>query len=167
MVRARAFTLVEILIVVVLLGVLAAIVVPAIGNCGNSARSSSLATNLNMLRRFVLVYTSQHLEVAPGYPAGPDSMPDPNVFENQALLASNDLGATAPRGTSGYNHGPYLSKMPTNPFNQLDTVEMLANGQNFPATPDNTHGWIYRAETGEIRPGNSGADESGRTYYDY
>ena len=73
--RAKAFTLVEILIVVVLLGVLAAIVVPAIGNCGNSARASSLATNLNMLRRFVIVYTSQHLEVAPGYTAGAGSAP--------------------------------------------------------------------------------------------
>ncbi len=89
MVRARAFTLVEILIVVVLLGVLAAIVVPAIGNCGSSARASSMATNLNMLRRFVLVYTSHHLEVAPGYTAGPGSAVDADVFAAQALLSSD------------------------------------------------------------------------------
>ncbi len=167
MVRARAFTLVEILIVVVLLGVLAAIVVPAIGNCGNSARASSLATNLNMLRRFVLVYTSHHLEVAPGYATGSGSAPDPNVFEAHALLSSDADGNTAARGTAGYRYGPYLSKIPTNPFNKLDTVQMLADGQAFPENADDSHGWIYKAETGEIRPDNAGTDESGRSYYGY
>lgn len=167
MVRARAFTLVEILIVVVLLGVLAAIVVPAIGNCGNSARSSSLATNLNMLRRFVLVYTSHHLEVAPGYTGGAGSALDADVFTNQAMLSSNAQGGTAVRGTAGYGYGPYLSKIPTNPFNGLATIQMLADGQDFPAEADNSHGWIYRAQTGEIRPGNSGTDDSGTAYYDY
>ena len=61
--KAKAFTLVEILIVVVLLGVLAAIVVPAIGSSGTSARETSLSANLKLLRRFILVYTSHHLEV--------------------------------------------------------------------------------------------------------
>jgi type II secretory pathway pseudopilin PulG len=159
--------LVEILIVVVLLGVLAAIVIPAVANSGTAARAGSMVTNLNMLRRFVMVYTSQHLEVAPGYTAGPGSALDADVFANQALLSSNDLGETAARGTPGYGHGPYLSKMPTNPFNGLATIQMLADGQDFPAAADNSHGWIYRAQTGEIRPGNSGTDDAGIAYYDY
>lgn len=165
--RAKAFTLVEILIVVVLLGVLAAIVVPAIGNCGNSARASSLATNLNMLRRFVLVYTSHHQEVAPGYTAGAGSALDADIFTNQALLSSNVQGETAARGTTGFPYGPYLSKIPANPFNGLTTVEMLADGAAFPDAADNSHGWVYKAQTGEIRPDNTGTDDSGRAYYDY
>ncbi len=167
MVKARAFTLVEILIVVVLLGVLAAIVVPAIGNCGNSARSSSLATNLNMLRRFVLVYTSQHLEVAPGYTAGAGSALDAAVLANQALLSSNAQGGTAARGTAGFPYGPYLSKIPTNPFNGLATIQMLGDAEDFPAAADSSHGWIYKAATGEIRPDNDGTDDTGKAYYDY
>jgi prepilin-type N-terminal cleavage/methylation domain-containing protein len=167
MCRAKAFTLVEILIVVALLAVLAAIVIPAVANSGTMARAGAMATNLNMLRRFVLVYTSQHLEVAPGYPAGPTSLPDPNVFEAQALLSSNAEGETAARGTAGYRYGPYVSRIPRNPFNGLNTIQTLANGQDFPAAADNHHGWIYKAQTGEIRPGNSGTDDSGRAYYDY
>lgn len=165
--RAKAFTLVEILIVVVLLGVLAAIVIPAFANGATSAKSGAMATNLNMLRRFVLVYTSQHLEVAPGYTAGLGSALDAGVFANQALLSSNTQGETAERGTAGYGYGPYLSKIPTNPFNGLATIEMLADGAAFPAEADNSHGWVYKAETGEIRPGNTGTDDSGRAYYDY
>lgn len=165
--RAKAFTLVEILIVVVLLGVLAAIVIPAFANSATSAKSGAMATNLNMLRRFVLVYTSQHLEVAPGYTAGSGSALSAEVFANQALLPSNTQGETAERGTAGYGYGPYLSKIPTNPFNGLATIEMLADGAAFPAEADNSHGWVYKAETGEIRPGNTGTDDSGRAYYDY
>ncbi len=167
MIRARAFTLVEILIVVVLLGVVAAIVIPSLANCGNSARSSALGSNLSMLRRFVLVYTSHHLEVAPGYTAGRGSPVDANVFLAQALLSSDAEGNTATPGRPGYRYGPYLLSIPRNPCNNLNTIRMLTDGQDFPESPDNNHGWIYKAETGEIRPDNTGADESGRSYYAY
>jgi hypothetical protein len=123
---------------------------------------------LNLLRRFVVVYTSQHLEVAPGYPDGDaTAAPTSEAFVNQALLATNAGGETADRGTAGYKYGPYLSKIPTNPFNKLDTVEVLANGEAFPAQADGSSGWICKPETGEIRPGNTGADERGVLYYAY
>jgi len=166
--RARAFTLVEILIVVVLLGVLAAIVIPAFGNSSTLARESTLATNLKLLRRFALIYTSHHLEVAPGYPGGdPTATPTADAFADQAMLSSNAHGATAPRGTAGFKYGPYLSKIPPNPFNGLDTIQMLANGQSFPATADDSHGWICKPETGEIRADNSGTNDAGTAYNAY
>ena len=166
--NAKAFTLVEILIVVVLLGVLAAIVIPAVANCGTSARESALAANLNLLRRFVLVYTSQHMEVAPGYSNGNTSAaPTDAAFRDQALLSSNAHGQTAARGTAGFNYGPYLSKIPANPFNGLDTIQMLAVGEAFPAGADDSHGWVCQPQTGEIRPDNTGSDFRGKAYYDY
>lgn len=166
--RARGFTLVEILIVVVLLGVLAAIVIPSIANSATSARKSTLAMNVNLLRRFIPVYQSQHFEVAPGYPNGDISaMPTEAAFKDQAILASNPDGETAPRGTLGYPCGPYLSKVPVNPFNRRDTILALGDGEAFPADADDLYGWIYKAATGEIRPGNSGSDDVGRRYYDY
>jgi prepilin-type N-terminal cleavage/methylation domain-containing protein len=166
--NAKGFTLVEILVVVVLLGVLAAIVIPAVANCGTSARETTLATNLNLLRRFVLVYTSQHLEVAPGYPNGnTGTAPTDAAFRDQALLASDNQGQTAARGTPGYPLGPYLSKIPANPFNGLDTVEMLSAGAAFPSAANGSHGWICQPETGEVRPDNVGTDLFGKAYYDY
>ena len=68
--QARAFTLVEILIVVVLLGVLAGIVIPAVSHSATLTRETGLASDVGLLRRFVLIYKSQHLEVSPGYPNG-------------------------------------------------------------------------------------------------
>jgi len=166
--RARAFTLVEILIVVVLLGVLAAIVVPTVGKSTTSARETTLAMNLNLLRRFIPVYTSQHLEVEPGYPDGNRSAaPTPQAWIDQATLSSTRTGQTAARGTPGFPLGPYLSNIPANPFNRLDTVEILADGQAFPADADDSDGWICKPQTGEIRPDNTGSDDTGKRYYDY
>lgn len=168
MCKAKAFTLVEILIVVVLLGVLAAIVIPAFGNSSTLARETTLATNLKLLKRFVLVYTSHHLEVAPGYPGGDiTAAPTDQTFRDQALLSSNAQGQTAARGTAGFKYGPYLSKIPPNPFNKLDTIQMLGNGEDFPAAADNSHGWICKPQTGEIRANNTGSDDAGTAYYAY
>jgi len=166
--RARAFTLVEILIVVVLLGVLAAIVIPSLAGATTSARQSTLAMNLNLLRRLIPVYASQHLEVAPGYPNGNRSAaPTEQAFVDQATLSSNKNGQTAARGTAGFPLGPYVSNVPPNPFNKLSTVKVLGDGDAFPAAADDAFGWIYKPATGEIRPDSTGADVSGKQYYDY
>ena len=166
--KARAFTLIEILVVVVLLGILAAIVIPAIANSSTSAKQSALAVNLQLLRRFVLIYKYQHLEVGPGYPNGQSSgVPTEQAFVEQATLSSNNGGQTAAVGTPGFNRGPYLSKIPVNPFNNKDSVQMLGNGEDFPANADDSHGWIYKAATSEIRADSAETDSGGKRYYDY
>jgi prepilin-type N-terminal cleavage/methylation domain-containing protein len=166
--RARAFTLIEILATTVLLGIIAAIVIPAVAGSATSAKESALSTNLQLLRRFILVYKGQHLEINPGYPNGnTTAAPTEQAFIDQALLASNTQGQTAAVGTAGYNRGPYLSRMPVNPFNEKSTVQMLSDDEDFPADADDTVGWIYKAATSEIRAGNSGSDSNGKRYYDY
>lgn len=166
--KAKAFTLMEILIVVVLLGVLAAIVIPTVANSTTSAKDSALAADLQLLRRVVLVYRTQHLEVGPGYPDGDTAQaPTEQAFIDQATMASNANGQTAAIGTPGFNRGPYMSKIPVNPFNGKNTVEMLADGQAFPANADDSHGWIYKAATSEIRTDNTGTNLNGKLYYDY
>ena len=140
---ARAFTLVEILIVVVLLAILAAIVLPNVSKGTAMAKESALASDLSLLRRFMVLYKSQHQEVSPGYPNGDaGAVPTDQAFRDQATLSSNTNGQTAAIGTPGFKYGPYLSKMPRNPFNNLDTIEMVGNGADFPIVPDGVHGWI-------------------------
>jgi general secretion pathway protein G len=166
--RARAFTLIEVMIVVVLLAVLAAVVLPSLTKGTTMAKESALAFDLNLLRRFLVIYESQHMEVSPGYPGGvTSSTPTNQAFRDQATLSSNASGQTAAVGTAGYPYGPYLSTIPANPFNGKDTIEVLANGQAFPAAGDDSHGWICRPETGEIRPDNSGTNANGTRYYDF
>jgi len=166
--RARAFTLVEILLVVVLLAVLAVIVIPAFADSTKTAKQSALAQDLKVLQRFVLVYKGLHLEVSPGYPGGNTSMtPTQAAFVAQATMATNTQGVTQPVGTAGYDRGPYVAKIPANPVNGLNTIEMLGDGESFPDAADDSHGWIYKAATGEIRADSAGVDTFGVPYYSY
>lgn len=166
--KARAFSLVEVLIVVVLLSVLAIIVIPMVSGSTISAKESALATDLSLLRRFILVYKCQHLEVAPGYPNGQETAaPTEEAFIDQATLSSNSAGQTAAIGTAGFERGPYMQKIPINPLNKKSSVQMVANGADFPESGDDSHGWIYKAETSEIRADSDGVDSSGKLYYDY
>ena len=165
--KARAFTLVEILIVVVLLGILATTVISMASDSAISAKESALATDLQLLRRFVLIYKCQHLEVSPGYPNGQTSAaPTEQAFIDQATLSSNSAGQTAAIGTAGFERGPYMQKMPVNPLNGKSSVQILGDGENFPAA-DDSHGWVCKPATSEMRADSAGADDSGKLYYDY
>ena len=62
---------------------------------------------------------------------------------------------------------PYLSKIPENPLNSLDTVAVLAIGDAAPEAADDSQGWLYIPEDTSFWAFNDGADESGCAYYDY
>jgi len=166
--KERAFTLVEILVVVVLLAILAVVVLPLVAGSSISAKESALALDLQMIRRYVLVYKTQHREVGPGYPDGDTTQaPTEPVFIEQTTMSSNPSGQTAAVGTAGYKRGPYLMKIPVNPMNNLSTVQMLGNAEDFPANADDSHGWIYKASTSEVRSDSTGTNDGGKPYYDY
>lgn len=112
-----AFTLVEILIVVVILGILAAIVVPQFTSASEETRANAVKMDLNRIRQQIEIYKSQH--------NNPPSLDD---FENQMTQASNVNGDTAVVGTAGYPFGPYLPNLPTNPYtNTHDVADISAD----------------------------------------
>ena len=64
----KGFTLIEILIVVIILGILAAIVIPQFSNASTSAKTSAVVSTAQSLRSQVALYKLQHNDVLP--PAG-------------------------------------------------------------------------------------------------
>src|SRR5215211_7879611 len=63
--RKGGFTLVEILIVVIILGILAAIVIPQFTSASQDARKNSLTSQLQTLRSQIELYKLQHLDQLP------------------------------------------------------------------------------------------------------
>lgn len=145
------FSVVELIIVVAVLGILAAIVVPQFQSYSVEAKESVAKEGLRMLRSGIEVYTAQNGGVPPGYVDNdPQGSLDPALFVTQL--------------TTGRR---YMSEMPINPFNELETIRMIGNSGTFPAAPTGQYGWVYQPATKTIRLDWSGTDKHGQDYFDY
>src|SRR6185503_18332404 len=81
----KGFTLIEILIVVIILGILAAIVIPQFTNASKEAKQSSLVTMVQSLRSQIALFKLQHNDYLPGQLAlvGSGGTFDSTVFWDQ------------------------------------------------------------------------------------
>jgi general secretion pathway protein G len=136
------FTLIEILIVVLILSILAAIVMPQFSDASTRARENSLRADLQRVRLQIGLYKAQHNDDLPG--AG------------TATLGQAMLGQTDAAGAVGTDFGPYLMSMPVNPFNSLATLR-----EDGAAAGAGTHGWRFDTTSGLFE-----ADDTGHTFAD-
>ena len=85
----RAFTLIEILIVVVILGILAAIVVPQFTNAADDANDAAVRSQLQTLRGQIELYYAQNNEY-------PDFIADgwTDMIDNDYLMAAPENSLT-------------------------------------------------------------------------
>ena len=140
--RRDAFTLIEVLIVVVIMAVLAATIIPQFSSSTKDAKESSLKFNMHTMRSQIELYKVHHLSTYPTIQAG--SLPQLTGATN----VSGDVGAA---GTS-YPYGPYVdNELPENPFNESNTV-VAGTGA---AVVAGGAGWQYDVNTGGIWPNNS------------
>ena len=65
----KGFTLIELMIVVAIIGILAAVAIPQFADSSQEAKASSLQTNLAVLRNSIEYYRTNHLGKYPGYPS--------------------------------------------------------------------------------------------------
>jgi general secretion pathway protein G len=122
--KKSGFTLVEILIVVVILGILAAIVIPQFTDASTEAKTSSLCSDLQTMRSQIELYKIQHN----------DNPPSLANFEAQ-MTGTTDIDGD----TSGTDFGPYLREIPVEPFTKSNAVTASGNV-----------GWNYDESNGDF-----------------
>jgi len=166
MATQKGFTLVEIIVVVIVLGVLAAIVVPHLTSASDDARSAALRDDLRCFRSQCEVYRFEHGGRAPGYPAdgGP---PSEATFRAQMLESTDIEGNVGVEGDEGVVFGPYLVKIPINPINGKATIRVLDDDEVMPAAASNQFGWIYQPLLVSFRSDSAGEDTRGEVFFDY
>ena len=109
--RRGAFTLVEVLIVVVIMAVLAATIIPQFTNSAEDARVSSVKFNLHTLRSQFVLYRAHHNGLYP------------SATLAELSAKTNQMGTI---GTGAeYIYGPYIRAVPMNTLTDSNTVTAI------------------------------------------
>jgi prepilin-type N-terminal cleavage/methylation domain-containing protein len=147
----RAFTLVEVLIVVVIMAILAATIIPQFSDSSKDAKVSSMKFNLHTLRSQVELYKAQH----DGSPPADLSNLTARTNAAGAVMGATDDPALFP-------YGPYIRVLPDNPFSTAAAGSrnaVKAASANPPGASDVTAasagGWLYHAASGGVWLDNS------------
>jgi len=123
------FTLVEMLMGIIVLGILAMIIIPQISVSSEDAKLSILQANLSEVRNAIETYYTQHDSIYPGEKkndgsANPNNSDSKTAFLEQLTqyTASNGVVQNFKDGT--YKYGPYIKRagLPKNPFTNTNDV---------------------------------------------
>ena len=126
------FTLIEILIVVILIGILATIIIPQISVSTDDAKLNTLTANLTQLRNSVELYYYQHKNAYPGA-AVPATKPGDVTDTATAFIAqltryTDENGNISNSKGGAYTFGPYVKggALPMNPYNNTNDITIDA-----------------------------------------
>jgi general secretion pathway protein G len=155
----KAFTLVEILIVVVILGILAAIVIPQFTNASQEAQVGNIQTQLQTIRSQIELFRVRNNG------SSPDIAGDVDASFSDLLVGTGNQLSLGTENSFGRTQEPYARTRPVNPRNGSNSVVEDATPRttagSAAATPGGA-GWYYNSATGEFAA--AGFDESTNTW---
>jgi len=159
--RSKGFTLVELLIVVIILAVLAAVVFPQFSASTNDAKSAALQSNLTNIRSAIEFYYQEHGEypganIATGATCGTGAAVSAGAANSQEAFVAqltrytNDDGEACTGKDATFKYGPYIKgNIPDNPEGTSNTVVVTSTGV-LGLTTASAGGWRYDTVTGEF-----------------
>ncbi len=152
--RKRAgFTLVELLIVVIILAILAAIVVPQFATSTDDAKDAALDSTLANIRSVLDLYFAQHGEYPASLPDGTNGAGTEAAFISQLSLYTDGDGNALDTKDAAHPYGPYLKlpQVPKEPMTNSRAIVLITIGSlNMIADSGNPGGWKYDYVTGKI-----------------
>ena len=140
--KNQGFSLVELVIVVVIVGLLAAIAIPRFSRGAAAAGDSALAGDLAVLRNAIEMYAAEH---------GGD-FPEQANFVGQLTTFTDLSGTPSATETPTAIYGPYLFKVPDLKVGTNVGSSDVADQSGTPTTANTTAGvgWLYDEDTGQI-----------------
>ena len=134
--------------VVVIIGIVAAIAVPRISRAGQSAKEKAILGTVSNVSSAIDLYHAEHGRY-PGYNTTTFA-PDNNMFVAQLTKYSNKVGEVSDTPSAEFLYGPYLrAPFPTNPINGLNTVKVKKNSSALAVLGGS--GWIAYLSDGTFK----------------
>jgi len=181
------FTLVELLIVVIIIAILAAIVVPQFSSATRDAQEAALDANLAAMRSAIELFRGQHTGgVYPGGVAGSGPASDTNTcaagstastaaintaqaFMDQLLTYTNASGQACTLGDAiTFKYGPYFRKgIPSDSITGKGSVaaDIVVTAAGTPLAPAAaTGGWAYDTRSGQVVMNSNALDSKNSAY---
>jgi prepilin-type N-terminal cleavage/methylation domain-containing protein len=135
-VMRRGFSLVELILVVAIIAILAAIAVPRFSRGTEAASQNALIADLAVLHRAIDHYAAEH----------EGRFPDTDVITEQLLFFTDPTGDLSRNPTPRHIFGPYLRAIPPLPLGPHRGSTGIA------ASPGAGIGWLYDERNGRFIP---------------
>jgi len=153
--RRVAYTLVEVLIVVMLLSIVAMAVIPEFVGASEDAREAAVLTDLATCRRQIQLYALHHGGRAPH--VDEFGSKDTDSFVARLTQRTDPDGKLNSSGVCG----PYMLEWPVNPYCDSDaTGRQITFAKSALPPLDGTSGWYYSTKTGLLHS-NCGVNPDG------
>jgi prepilin-type N-terminal cleavage/methylation domain-containing protein len=140
----NAFTLIELVVVVMIIGIIAAIVTPKLVGLTGTSTDNSARQTLTVLRSAIDTYASQNS----------------GTFPTLSGSGANTFAST-------YLRSPTFPNCVVGPVAGTNTIETQSTGVEMSGAGDGTTAWKFDTSSGEIIINNNNLDHAGVKYSTY